>query len=270
MLSGTRCVAPNAPTNLDATNSSSSVNNLSWTDNSSNELGFKVYRALNGGSYVQTATTTVNAVSYSNTGLAADQTYSYYVAAYNSAGETNSNVARTITYTSVPAAPSNLTAALVSNNVTLTWTDNSTNEDTFSVERATLDNVFSVIATTTLNLTSSTSYTDVAVGQGTYYYRIRALNSIGASAYSNVAAKADASGDSYASIAFDNASSTSTPSQTSVTIPLAVSTTGTNRILFAGISTGSTSVSSVTYNGQALTLIGSDHEAYHNTYAYLY
>ena len=76
--------------------------------------------------------------------------------------------------------------------------------------------------------------------------------------------------NAHAAIAFDNATSTSTPPQTSVTIPLAVTTTSANRILFVGVSTGSASVSSVTYNGQSLTLIGSDHETYNNTYAYLY
>lgn len=84
---------PSAPTNLIATTMSSSRNDLAWTDNSSNELGFKVYRAQNNGSFAQVATTTQNAISYSDTGLAPEQSYAYYVAAYNSVGEANSNTA---------------------------------------------------------------------------------------------------------------------------------------------------------------------------------
>jgi hypothetical protein len=95
---------PVGPSNLVTTNNSSSQNNLSWTDNSNNELGFKIYRSQNGGSYSQIATTTMNAVSYSDTGLSADQTYSYYVTAYNSAGE--SDIGGTIAFDSATSAQS--------------------------------------------------------------------------------------------------------------------------------------------------------------------
>src|SRR5216683_3096363 len=182
---------PTAASSLVSTNSSSSVNALAWADNSNNELGFKIYRALNNGALSQVATTTLNATSYNDTALTADQTYTYQVASYNSAGQGNSNTSTAITYNAVPSDPSSLTTTVTGTNVILNWTDNSTNEDGFSIERRTDTGSFSVLATTTLNTAGGTvSYTDVGA-VGTYYYRVRAFNKIGNSGYANVASKAD-------------------------------------------------------------------------------
>jgi hypothetical protein len=167
--------APSAPTNLAIVTSTASSVTLGWADNSSNELGFKIYRAANGGSYTQVATTTLNAVSYNDTGVSAGQTYFYKISAYNSAGEAYSGIAGpAITYNAVPNGPSVLTAVLSGSNVLLTWNDNSANEDNFLVERSTDGSIYTNIATTTLNFTSATSYTDVGAGSGSYYYRVRA------------------------------------------------------------------------------------------------
>jgi len=200
-----------APTNLVATNYSSTQNNLAWSDNSNNELGFKVYRAMNSStSYAQVATTTWNTVSYNNTGLTADNTYFYKVVAFNSAGTTTSNSAWAITYNATPTAPASLTASSVGSNVLLTWADNSKNEDGFLVERSPDNVAFTNIATTTLNLTSATSYTDIAPGGGTFYYRVRAYNTKGYSSYSNTASsilpaqRVDVSGDITSNTTWDS------------------------------------------------------------------
>src|SRR6266478_5292078 len=176
---------PTAPSSLVATDSSTTQINLAWNDNSSNELGFKIYRKLNNGPFSQVATTVSwNATSYNDTGLTADQTYSYEVIAYNSAGTSTSNISTAITYSTVPTAPSNLTAVTSSNNVVLTWADNSANEDGFKIERSTDNITYTQIATTVTNFSSSTtSYTDVAAAGTPYYYRVRAYNTIGNSAY---------------------------------------------------------------------------------------
>src|SRR6266852_9546104 len=71
-------------------------------------------------------------------------------------------------------------------------------------------------------------------------------------------------------IAFDNASSGHVNPGTTLTYSHAVSATGTNRILFVNVKTADTSVSSVTYNGVALTSIASDHGTYSNYYDFLY
>jgi hypothetical protein len=119
---------PAAPSSLAATEASSSQINLTWADNSNNELGLRIYRKLNAGSFSWVATTTLNTVSYSDTGLTADQTYSYEVVAYNSAGTATSNIASAVTSSAIPTAPSNLTAVTSSSDVILTWADNSINE----------------------------------------------------------------------------------------------------------------------------------------------
>ena len=87
--------------------------------------------------------------------------------------------------TTEPNAPSTLSARLASKKklVTLHWTDNSTNESGFYIERAQTSTtpVFTQIAQVDANVTSYAS-TESA---GTWSYRVRAWNSAGTSAYSN-------------------------------------------------------------------------------------
>lgn len=73
-------------------------------------------------------------------------------------------------------------------------------------------------------------------------------------------------------IAFDSATSAgTTAAETSFTFSHTVGASGTNRILFVGVNTSSVqNLSSVTYNGQGMTLIDSYNETYNNSYAYLY
>ncbi len=94
---------PLAPTNLTAIAISSTQINLSWTDNSINESGFKIERGPGSSpsSWSEIATVGVDVKSYSNTGLTASTTYSYRVRAYNTAGNSNySNTASATTTTS--------------------------------------------------------------------------------------------------------------------------------------------------------------------------
>ena len=92
-----------------------------------------------------------------------------------------------------PAAPTGLTAISPNNNgakksvVTLVWNDNADNEQVYHIERSTtpFDYGFVVLGTVGAN---STSYEDRSVqGRTTYYYRVRASNPGGYSAYSNIA-----------------------------------------------------------------------------------
>jgi hypothetical protein len=92
----------------------------------------------------------------------------------------------TPTPTATPAAASNLTAIAVSRSqINLAWTDNSNNETGFAVERSKNGKGFSQIATLGANVTT---YSNTGLSRATtYYYRVRAYNPGGNSAYSNIA-----------------------------------------------------------------------------------
>lgn len=88
----------------------------------------------------------------------------------------------------LPAAPSNLTATASSpTQVKLSWKDNSNNETGFKIERQIgAQGVWTQIATSATNTTGYAN-TGLTAGQS-YRYRVRATNSAGNSAYSNVVA----------------------------------------------------------------------------------
>lgn len=98
-------VTPTAPSNLGSAATSASQINLNWSDNASNELGFKIERKTgSGGAWSQIATTGANTTSYSNTGLAAATQYFYRVRANNGAGDSvYSNEASATTQSSTPS-----------------------------------------------------------------------------------------------------------------------------------------------------------------------
>jgi predicted CXXCH cytochrome family protein len=186
--------APAAPSGLTATAASSNQINLTWTDNSNNETGFKVQRATNSGFTAGLTTFNVgeNVIVYSSTGLNSSTTYYYRVLATNTVGDSAaSNSASATTQAppvTVPAAPSGLTAtAASSTQVDLAWTDNSNNETGFKVQRAT--NSGFTAGLTTFNVGPNvTTYSNTGLTAGnTYYYRVLATNNVGDSAASNSA-----------------------------------------------------------------------------------
>jgi hypothetical protein len=86
-----------------------------------------------------------------------------------------------------PAAPSNLSATVASSSqINLSWQDNSNNETGFKVERKTgAGGTWNEIATVG---TGVRTYQNTGLAANTtYYYRVRAYNSYGNSAYSNEA-----------------------------------------------------------------------------------
>jgi hypothetical protein len=185
---------PAAPTNLTATAVSSSQINLAWTDNANNETGFKIERCQNAGcsNFAQIATVGANVTTYSNTGLTASTSYSYRVRATNLGGDSaysNTASATTPATSTVPAAPSNLTATVISiSQINLSWTDNSNNETGFKIERCqgSACTNFVEIATTGAN---ATSFSNTGLARNTRYrYRVRAFNAVGNSGYSNIVA----------------------------------------------------------------------------------
>jgi hypothetical protein len=177
---------PNAPTNLSATAASQTQINLSWTDNSSNETGFKIERGTDGISFSQIATVGANVTTYQNTtGLSANTTYYYRVRAYNSQNSNYSNAASATTLPNPPSAPTNLNSSVISQTqINLSWTDNASNETGFKIERSTDGTNYNQIDTVGVNMNS---YQNTGLTANTlYYYRVRAYNTGGNSGYSNV------------------------------------------------------------------------------------
>jgi transcriptional regulator CtsR len=182
-------LAPAKPLNLVATTASNTQINLAWTDNSANEVGFKIERKTGAaGAYAEIATVGANVASYSDNGLSPITEYFYRVRAYNTGGNSAySNESNAATFPNAPAAPDSLTATTVSNTqINLAWADSSNNEDGFKIERKTgAGGTYAEIATVGANVTS---YSDNGLSQITeYFYRVRAYNTGGNSAYSNEA-----------------------------------------------------------------------------------
>jgi Ca2+-binding RTX toxin-like protein len=149
---------PAAPTALQAVAVSASQVNLTWSDNASNETGYKVERATAAnGTWNQIGTLGSNARTYSSTGLLADTPYWFRVRATNAGGDSAfSNVASARTL----ATPS--FAALVAGVLTVTGTASA---DTI---RAVIVGANTVIRLNELSALSfpSTSVTKIVINAG--------------------------------------------------------------------------------------------------------
>lgn len=180
--------APAAPSNLSAAAVSSTQINLSWTDNASNELGYRVERSPDNTSFSEIATIGPNGTSYTDTGLNAGTPYWYRVRAYNAVGPSASAgpVTATTQAASVqpPSAPTGLTmSARTTGAFTMAWSDSASNEDGFYIERSSDGRSFTQIAQVAKNVTT---YIDGTPGTAKFiYYRVRAFNAAGTSGYSN-------------------------------------------------------------------------------------
>ncbi|KYK38487.1 MAG: hypothetical protein AYK18_07005 [Theionarchaea archaeon DG-70] len=125
---------PAAPTGCSATYVSDSQIDLSWTDNSSNETGFQIYRSVDSGGYSLLKTEPENSTGSNDTDVSADHTYQYKVRSYNDVG--NSDYCETSQVATTPSAPSNVSANLQGTTITITWTDNSSITDLHQIERS--------------------------------------------------------------------------------------------------------------------------------------
>jgi hypothetical protein len=188
--SGSLPSAPAAPSNLVAASAGVSSIKLTWADNSTNETSFVLMQSsTSGGIFNKLITIPANTTSYTDVGLGSSATYYYKIQATNSGVNSAwSNEASAATASvGIPVAPAGLTAiATGCNSVLLSWTDKSTNEVSFDLRRSTSPaGTYLTIATLPAN---TTTYTNTGLTKGKkYYYKVRAVNSTGNSAYSNTA-----------------------------------------------------------------------------------
>jgi hypothetical protein len=181
---------PAAPTGLTATAVNERRVDLSWTDHSSSETGYRVERKVNAGDpWTAIAALGANVIAYSDTHVVETTTYTYRVLAFNDGGDSapSNEASATTPALTVPASPTGLGAtALSASAVLLTWTDASYNESLFKIERKTgSGGTWAQIDTAAAD---ATSFQDGTVAESTsYVYRVRASNGAGDSGYSNEA-----------------------------------------------------------------------------------
>lgn len=164
---------PAAPTKLNAQSISENQIKLTWTDNSTNEMNFKIYRKAGSGLWSLLATKDADVVSHIDATVAGNtstRTYSFYIYACNSNGcSPSTNVAV------VPYKPTTLSATVSSSSrINITWADKSNNETGFQIYRkagaCSSSTAWSLL---TIKAANSTSHSDTGLTSGrTYSYRV--------------------------------------------------------------------------------------------------
>ena len=193
----TATTVPGVPTVLSATASGSTRINLSWTvpasDGGSALTGYKIEVSSDGGSNWSDRvadTGDANTTYYAHTGLTAGATRHYRVSAINTNGTGDaSNVANATSFTTVPGAPTSLSAtASWPTQINLSWTAPANNGG-FAITgyriEISLDGITNWRARSG---NATTTYFQIGLAPGTTrHYRVAARNTNGLGAASNVA-----------------------------------------------------------------------------------
>jgi hypothetical protein len=167
-----------APTGLSAKPNTAAAITLTWSDRSSTETGFEVWRSTTGptGTFARRATTGANVKSWKDTGLTTATQYCYRVRAVGGTGVTPSEFTATVCATTLLKTPTDFVATVsASRTVLLTWTDKLTAEAGFDVWRSTTGptGTYATLATVPANVTWAN---DAGLGGGLRYcYKVRAL-----------------------------------------------------------------------------------------------
>lgn len=178
--------APQAPTNLSASNTGSLINNVNWIDNSFDESGFELWYHGSTPTFSLLAILPANTTNYLHSGLNYTTTYCYKALAINSVGAsvfTNTDCATT-PQIPPPTAPSTLVAVNTGSlENQIAWLDNSNNETSFELWFQDVSATYSLLSTLAANTTTYThsglSYTT------TYCYKVNAVNAGGTSSSTN-------------------------------------------------------------------------------------
>jgi hypothetical protein len=182
---------PAAPTDLSATADAPTEISLSWTDHASDEQGFEIWRSTTGvgGAYALLDTVVSNTTTATDAGLAGSTEYCYEVRAIGGAGVPPSDFTAAscaTTPAAPPAAPSDLAATASSpTTVSLTWTDNSTDEQSFQIWRSTTGANGTYTLLNTVGVDASVA-DDNGLAPGVQYcYKVRATGAGPSSSFSN-------------------------------------------------------------------------------------
>ena len=180
---------PFIPYNLKLLNLTPSSINLSWKDSSLLVRNYEIWKKINfDGTYQKFLDVEGNVFNINDENLDPAIMYSYKVKGVNQFG--GSEFSDEVNTFGVGSSgdlypPTNLIAtARGTMLVRLTWTDNSTNENLFAIERRQENDVFFKIGVVDKNVTSFADSANGAVAGGEYYYRIKAYSNTD-SAWSN-------------------------------------------------------------------------------------
>ncbi|QOX63706.1 S8 family serine peptidase [Anoxybacterium hadale] len=169
---------PTVPSGLTASVTGSSQCTIKWSA-ASGAVSYDIYRATSSaGTYTKLAT--VTATSYGDNGVAAGSAYWYKVSAANAMGASAQSGAVNVTI-AIPGAPSGLiTSVTSSSQCTVKWSGVS-GAVSYDVYRSTS----SAGTYTKLTTVTGTSYVNSGLTAGSsYWYKVSAVNALGASAQS--------------------------------------------------------------------------------------
>jgi hypothetical protein len=156
---------------------------LNWSDNSTGETGFVIDRSVNGTWTNSFATAGSNATQWTDDSAVINADLVYRIKAYYTTSY--SNTVETGIISNTFPAPSNLTAQVTGMNITLNWTDNSTGETGFKIDRkydgGLWEDNFATVASNII------TWNETVADTGKYYYRVKAYSGTDLSATSAVA-----------------------------------------------------------------------------------
>ena len=160
---------------------------ITWKDTTTKETGFEIWRKVGtSGSWELYTTMGRNAISFVDTSISAQNSYSYKIRAKINDNVVYSDYSNEVTiWASANIAPSNLSYKIIGQNeVELSWEDTSTAETAFKVERKVgYFGEWMQIASLEANITK---YKDKNINKtNEYYYRVVALDTLKSANYSN-------------------------------------------------------------------------------------
>ena len=175
---GATLTLPAVPT-LTATVVSSTQVNLSWTPSLS-ATGYRLQQSIDGG-FTWTTLASPTVTTYINTGLTANTSYQYRVAALNATGTSANSSASVVT--TFQTAANNFTATAVSTTeIDLSWTT-ATSATGYKLEQSINNTIWTTLAPSPALTGSSTGYAVTGLTAGTtYYFRISTITVSGTSA----------------------------------------------------------------------------------------
>ncbi|MFH0734198.1 MAG: FISUMP domain-containing protein [bacterium] len=174
-----------APSNLNITEFTETSAKLEWMDNSTFELGFEIEKSEDGTTYV-----TVNTVDANIKTAVIDGTYlttkQYYFRVRAKSNYYYSKYSNIVSQSLQFNAPANLlVTSFTKTMVILTWTDNSTFETGFEIEKSEDGSTYTIVKTVGANIKTATiegSY----ITTKQYSFRVRAKSNFNYSSYSSV------------------------------------------------------------------------------------